>query len=157
VGGAEPGFLGGFRETRIQFMFCETAILRSEMRTESKRRLDMGDVGGWSRSTDFVIVVPGPLWRKVFLQKWASGKKGPTTEGDTLEEKNQTHQLRNEAHLNCVSLRSPLDYEVAWIAVKGRDERPAGALDSSPRHRELTECKKTGEAATSALTFMTFS
>jgi hypothetical protein len=66
----------------------------------------MGDVGGWSRLTDFVIVVPGPFWHKVFLQKWASGKKGPTTEGDALEEETQTDQLRNEAHLNCVSLRS---------------------------------------------------
>jgi len=80
-------------------------------------------VGGWSRSTDFVIVVPGSFWRKVFLQKWASGKKGPTTEGNTLEEKNQTRQLRNEAQLNCVSLRSQLDYEVTWISVKGQDER----------------------------------
>jgi len=96
-------------------------------------------MGGWSRSTDFLIVVPTPLWRKVFLQKWATAT---ITEGDALEEKNQTHQLRNEARLNCVSLRSSLDYEVAWIAVKGRDERPAGALDRSPRHREVTGCKK---------------
>ena len=31
--------------------------------------------------------------------------------------------LRNEAQLNCVSLRSQLDYEVAWRAVKAQDER----------------------------------
>ena len=80
---------------------------------------------GISRSTDFVIIVPGPFWRKVFLQKWASCKKGSTTEGNTLEKKNQTqtHQIRNKAQLNCVSLRSSLDYEVAWRAVKGQDER----------------------------------
>jgi hypothetical protein len=31
--------------------------------------------------------------------------------------------LRNEAQLNCVSLRSQLDYEVAWRVVKAQDER----------------------------------
>jgi hypothetical protein len=35
----------------------------------------------------------------------------------------QTHPLRNEAQLNCVSLRSSLDYELGWRAVKGQDER----------------------------------
>jgi hypothetical protein len=33
-------------------------------------------------------------------------------------------QLRNEAQLNCVSLRSQLDYEVTWGAVRGQDKRP---------------------------------
>ena len=119
--------------------------------------------GGWSRSTDFVIVVPGSSWRKVFLRKWASGEKGPTTAEMPSGEKNQTqtHLLRNEAQLNRVSLRSALDYEVAWRAVKGQDERQKnGALDSSPRHsggyRDV-EGKKIRRAATSALTFMTFS
>jgi len=37
--------------------------------------------------------------------------------------KPKTHQLRNEAQLNCVALRSSLDDEVAWRPVKGRDER----------------------------------
>jgi len=37
--------------------------------------------------------------------------------------KPQTHQLWNEAQLNCVALRSSLDYEVAWRPVKGQDER----------------------------------
>src|SRR5215472_8496856 len=37
------------------------------------------------------------------------------------------HQLRNEAQLNCVSLRSSLDDEVAWRPVKGQDERPTTA------------------------------
>ena len=35
----------------------------------------------------------------------------------------ETRPLRNEAPLNCVALRSSLDYEVAWRAVKGQDER----------------------------------
>jgi hypothetical protein len=40
-------------------------------------------------------------------------------------------QLRNEAPLNCVSLRSELDCEATCGAVKGQDERPLqGALDS---------------------------
>ena len=95
--------------------------------------------GGWSRSTDFVIVVPGSSWRKVFLRKWASGKKGPTTARMPSGEKNQTqtHQLWNEAQLNRVSLRSSLDYEVAWRAVKGQDERqktaPLTALHATGR------------------------
>src|SRR5215467_15101184 len=37
--------------------------------------------------------------------------------------KPQTHPLWNEAQLNCVSLRSSLDYEVAWRPVKGEHER----------------------------------
>src|SRR5215471_17485442 len=41
--------------------------------------------------------------------------------------KPQTHQLWNEAQLNCVALRSSLDYEVAWRPVKGQDERPTTA------------------------------
>src|SRR5215470_19789715 len=41
--------------------------------------------------------------------------------------KPQTHQLWNAAQLNCVSLRSSLDDEVAWRAVKGQDERPTTA------------------------------
>src|SRR5260370_32271926 len=32
-------------------------------------------------------------------------------------------QLRNEASLNCVSLRSELDCEVSCEAIKGQDER----------------------------------
>jgi hypothetical protein len=122
-------------------MFCGTAIPQSERHRENKRGLDMGDdwVRGWSRSTDFVIVVPGPFWRKVFLQKWASGKKWRTTEGDTLEEKDQTQtpSTKDEAQLNCVALRPPLHYEVAWTAVKGRDERqqtaPLTALHATGR------------------------
>ena len=36
----------------------------------------------------------------------------------------ETTPLRNEAQLNCVSLRSQLDCEVTYGAVKGQDERP---------------------------------
>jgi hypothetical protein len=40
----------------------------------------------------------------------------------------KTTPLRNEAQLNCVSLRSRLDCEVTYTAVKGQDERrPAAA------------------------------
>jgi hypothetical protein len=100
-----------------------------------------------------VIVVPGPFWRKVFLQKSARGEEAPTTEVDALEEKNQTHQLGNEAQLNCASLRPLLDYEVAWIAVKGQDERsltgtPLTALHTHRSHR----CQKNGEGHTPVLT-----
>jgi hypothetical protein len=41
--------------------------------------------------------------------------------------KNQTYQLRNEAQLNCVALRSSLDYEMAGRSVKGQDKRPKTA------------------------------
>ena len=44
-----------------------------------------------------------------------------------------TPQLRNEASLNCVSLRSKLDCEVSCEAVKGQDERPFGAPLTAPQ------------------------
>ena len=50
---------------------------------------------------------------------------------------NETPPLRNEDQLNCVALRSQLDYEVAWRAVKGQDERqktaPLTALHATGR------------------------
>ena len=65
--------------------------------------------------------------------------------------------LRNEAQLNCVSIRSELKYEVSWGIVKGQDERPLrGALDSFPTHfRRFMQLGKEiiRMAATSALTF----
>ena len=74
--------------------------------------------------------------------------------------KTQTLLLRNEAQLNCVVLRSQLDYEVAWRAVKGQDERqktaPLTALHATQEVTPMSD-KKDKEAATSALTFMTFS
>jgi hypothetical protein len=73
----------------------------------------------------------------------------------------ETTPLRNEAQLNCVALRSQLDCEVTYGAVKGQDERPLqGALDSPVSHHRmsmLTSENKLRRAATSALTFMTFS
>ena len=75
--------------------------------------------------------------------------------------KNQTYQLRNEAQLNCVALRSELDDEVTCGAVKGQDERPfRGARDSPASHHRTsmpTSEEKSRRAVTSALTFMTFS
>src|SRR6516165_11287190 len=53
--------------------------------------------------------------------------------------KPQTHLLRNEAQLNCVALRPPLDYVVAWRPVKGQDERqktaPLTALHATRTQR----------------------
>ena len=76
-------------------------------------------------------------------------------------EKAEPTPLRNEAPLNCVSLRSQLDDEVSCGAVKGQDERPLRvALDSPATHHRtsmLTSKNKLRRAATSALTFMTFS
>jgi len=72
----------------------------------------------------------------------------------------QTHPLRNEAQLNCVALRSSLDYEVARRAVKGQDERqnavPLTALRATREVITMSR-KKFKEGATSALTFMAFS
>ena len=54
---------------------------------------------------------------------------------ESAREKQTPLTLRNEAQLNCVSLRPEFDCEVTWGAVKGQDERPLrGALDSSPSH-----------------------
>jgi len=49
-------------------------------------------------------------------------------------EKAQPTPLRNEAPLNCVSLRSQLDDEVTCGAVKGQDERrPSAAPLTAPQ------------------------
>ena len=63
--------------------------------------------------------------------------------------KPQTPQRWNEAQLNCVALRSQLDYEVAWRAVKGRDERqktaPLTALHATREvHRDVGRNKRRG-------------
>jgi hypothetical protein len=47
-------------------------------------------------------------------------------------ERAKTTPLRNEAQLNCVSLRSELDCEVTGEAVKGQDERPFMAPLTAP-------------------------
>jgi hypothetical protein len=50
---------------------------------------------------------------------------------------NPTPSTKDEAPLNRVALRPPLDYEVAWRAVKGQDERqktaPLTALHATGR------------------------
>jgi hypothetical protein len=80
---------------------------------------------------------------------------------EDAQERTETTPLWNEAQLNCVALRSQLDCEVTCGAVKGQDERLGGALDSPASHHRgsmpTSEEKLIKEAATSALTFMTFS
>ena len=57
---------------------------------------------------------------------------------EQARERAKTTPLRNEAQLNCVSLRSELDDEVTCGAVQGQDERPfGGALDSPASHLGL--------------------
>ena len=90
-----------------------------------------------------------------------SGKKLVTVEtgdhnggavgcGVRFFQKNQTktHRLRNQAQLNCVSLRSRFDYEVARNAVKGQDERPCGppltAFHATTRESVQSRKKKQG-------------
>ena len=46
---------------------------------------------------------------------------------EQARERAKTIPLRNEAQLNCVSLRSQLDCEVTCGAVKGQDERRPSA------------------------------
>src|ERR1700735_390174 len=51
-----------------------------------------------------------------------------------LPEKAEPTPLRNEASLNCVSLRAKLDWEVTCGAVKGQDERrPSAAPLTAPQ------------------------
>lgn len=52
---------------------------------------------------------------------------------EQARERAETTPLRNEAQLNCVSLRSQLDDEVTCGAVKGQDERPFGAPLTAPQ------------------------
>ena len=77
------------------------------------------------------------------------------------KKQNPTPSTKNEAQLNCVALRPPLDYEVAWRPVKGQDERqktaPLTALHATGRSVVDVGEKRIRRAATSALTFMTFS
>ena len=54
-----------------------------------------------------------------------------------LEKERKPVHYGTKLKLNCVSLRSSLDYEVAWRAVKGQDERqktaPLTALHATGR------------------------
>jgi hypothetical protein len=56
---------------------------------------------------------------------------------------NPPPSTKDEAQLNCVALRPPLDYEVAWRAVKGRDERqktaPLTALHAHATGRSVVD------------------
>src|SRR5271165_2918972 len=70
--------------------------------------------------------------------------------------KTKSSPLRNEAQLNCVSLRSEFDYEVTWGAVKGQDERPCETPLTAPHVTPGVLCiaeKIIRMAATSALDF----
>ena len=62
--------------------------------------------------------------------------------GDALacprhKKQNPTPSTKDEAQLNCVALRPSLDFEVAWRAGKGQDERqktaPLTALHATGR------------------------
>src|SRR5438128_11722199 len=65
----------------------------------------------------------------------AGGVRRSLAHDESAREKQTPLTLRDEAQLNCVSLRPEFDCEVTWGAVKGQDERPLrGALDSSPSH-----------------------
>src|ERR1035437_1992996 len=59
---------------------------------------------------------------------------------DGAPEKAQPAPLRNEAPLNCVSLRSELDCEVTSGAVKGQDERPFRAPLTDPQVTPYVLC-----------------
>ena len=52
---------------------------------------------------------------------------------EQARERAKTTPLRNEAQLNCVSLRSELDDEVTCGAVKGQDERQLRAPLTAPQ------------------------
>ena len=74
---------------------------------------------------------------------------GARLHASVTRKKPQTHQRRNEAQLNCVALRSQLDYEVAWRAVKGQDERqktaPLTALHATREvYRDVGRNKRRG-------------
>jgi len=73
----------------------------------------------------------------------------------------RTFSTKDEAQLNCVALRPQLDDEVACRPVKGQDERPKPApltaLHATGRSVVDVGEKQIWRAATSALTFMTFS
>jgi hypothetical protein len=62
--------------------------------------------------------------------------RGVDAEFDAHEalQKIETPQLRNEAQLNCVSLRSALDDEVTWGVVKGQmNVPPTGTPLTAPQ------------------------
>jgi len=90
----------------------------------------------------------------------AKDGEGRMATDERARAKAEPTQLRNEAQLNCVSLRSELDDEVTCEAVKGQDERQLRAPLTTPQVTTGGLCssgRDNKEAATSALTFTTFS
>jgi len=77
------------------------------------------------------------------------------------KKQNPNPSTKDEAQLNCVALRPLLDYEVAWRPVKGQNERqktaPLTVLHATGHSVVDVGEKRIRRAATSALTFMTFS
>src|SRR5882672_1031419 len=66
-------------------------------------------------------------------------RSGDAHEDARERKRAETTPSRNEAQLNCVSLRPELDCEVTCGAVKGQDERPLrGALDSPASHHRTS-------------------
>jgi len=61
---------------------------------------------------------------------------------EDARERAETTPLRNEAQLNCVSLRSELDCEVRCGAVKGQDERPFRAPLTAPQLTSGRLCQR---------------
>ena len=84
-----------------------------------------------------------------------------TVGGDELacarhKKQNPNPSTKDEAQLNCVALRPSLDYEVAWRAVKGRDERQKTApltASTPPDAASLTSEKKNMEGRHVGLDF----
>ena len=86
---------------------------------------------------------------KMMVENARTVRRSVATHEDA-QERAETTPLRNEAQLNCVSLRSQLDGEVTCGAVKGQDERPpsARALDSPASHPgALCSRKKTSKVS----------
>jgi hypothetical protein len=63
----------------------------------------------------------------------AKDGEGRMAADERARAKAEPTQLRNEAQLNCVSLRSELDDEVTCEAVKGQDERQLRAPLTTPQ------------------------
>ena len=90
------------------------------------------------------------------MQKMENAKGGSLAADEGAPEKAEPTPLRNEAPLNCVSLRSQLELEVTWRTVKGLDERPCGTPLTAPHVTPGVLCiagKTIRRAATSALDF----
>ena len=94
----------------------------------------------WSKSPKLSSVTE----TKKIMAENARGVTRSLARDESAREERTPTPLRNEAQLNCVSLRCEFDCEVTWGAVKGQVERPLrGALDSSPsQHRKSMQLRK---------------